>query len=164
MTRSRVESSRDAMAYHRREWRIQRFGWACMALLVTAAAAGLFGSGPLSKAHSGTVARGTIDYERFARYGAETQVRICAPRAESAPPRFHVSIPRQYLEAFEIRAIVPEAHATQGQPEQVDFAFDISAERSCVVFRLEPIQIGRARGPFMLDGRTALEVSQFVYP
>jgi hypothetical protein len=158
------ESSREGLRFHRREWRIQRIGWAGMALFISLAVAGLFGSGPLASAHSGTPALGTIDYDRYARYGAETPMRICAPRAASAPPRLHVSIPRQYLEAFEIVSVVPEAHTMAGTPDQVEFVFEISAERSCVAFRLEPTRIGRARGPFTLEGHTPLEVSQFVYP
>ena len=36
--------------YHRREWAVQRIGWCVMTLVLAAAVAGVFGSGPVSRA------------------------------------------------------------------------------------------------------------------
>jgi hypothetical protein len=110
MTRARAKVSADGdLAYHRREWAIQRIGWLAMALFLLAAVAGLFGSGPLSRTQSGDPARGTIDYERFAHYGTETSLRICGPPSPGAPAELRVGIPRAYAESFAIRSVVPEA-------------------------------------------------------
>lgn len=165
MTRTRGKGSAEPdLAYHRREWTVQRVGWAAMALFLLAAIAGLFGSGPVSRTRSGDPARGSIDYERFARYGTETPLSICAAHAATPATQLMVAIPRDYLDSFAVESIVPEARSMRGSSERIEFVFDITAERSCIEFRLQPTHVGRARGLFSVSPGTPLPVSQFIYP
>lgn len=62
------------LEHQRREWVIERIGWAIMALILLAALAGLLGSGPLSNAridHPGSHL--SAEYNRFERYQSPTK-------------------------------------------------------------------------------------------
>jgi len=65
------------MTFQRRAWVVQRIAWVVMLLIVVAAVLGLFATGPLS----GTTAKTddgvlTIEYGRFARHDAQTDLLI----------------------------------------------------------------------------------------
>ena len=65
----------DDISLQEKTWRVQRVGWAVMALLVAAGLAGVFARGPLSRAEAqGQGLR--LEYERFERYQAPSEIRV----------------------------------------------------------------------------------------
>ena len=81
-----------------------------VALFLALALGGLFGNGPLSRAHADGAA-GRIEYERFVRYGLSTDL-VVTP-AGSAHGVNRVEISAAYLEAFRIEHITPEPAAVR---------------------------------------------------
>ena len=96
--------------FHRNEWRIQRIGWVLVALFLALAAAGLFGNGPLSRAHADS-AGGRLEYQRFTRFGLTTDL-VVTPVA-SANGITRVEISGDYLEAFRVEHVTPEPAAVR---------------------------------------------------
>lgn len=73
------------LAHERREWKLQRVGWALMALALLAAVLGLFGHGPLSETASASADGAlTVRHQRFERYQAPSEYDIGALPALAA--------------------------------------------------------------------------------
>ena len=65
----------------RREWIVERVGWALMAITLAGGLLGLFGQGPLARA-SRTEGPVRLDFERIVRRAQSTQLRLdIAPEA-----------------------------------------------------------------------------------
>lgn len=159
--RDRKSAFESEYAYHRREWAIQRVGWVAIALVLLAALAGFFGKGPLSRAsvHADSY---SVEYERFARYGARTTLTLNTSPSKSASDELSVRISHTLIDAHLIETITPEPKRMRDSGEDVAFVFDAGSAAS-IIFRLEPEQIGRHAGTIRI-GSESLQVSQFVYP
>ncbi len=65
------------IAHQRRTWRVQRIGWAAMAVFVAASLAGAFGVGPLAQGHARTEDRVLeVEWERVQRMGRDARLVI----------------------------------------------------------------------------------------
>jgi hypothetical protein len=69
------EAFESELAFHQREWRLQRIGWGLLALFLLLALGGLFGDGPLSHSRDASAA-GSVEYERFVRDGLATELIV----------------------------------------------------------------------------------------
>jgi hypothetical protein len=150
-----------ALNFHRREWRIQRIGWVLIALFLVLAVGGLFGNGPLSRAHTDDGA-GRIDYERFTRYGSSTDL-VVTPVA-SAHGVNRVAISGDYLEAFRIERITPEPAAVRMTGASIVYEFASAAPGASISFHIRPQRLWRHSATVTIDGGTPLHVSQLTYP
>lgn len=145
--------------YHRREWVVQRIGWTVMALLLAAALAGVFSSGPLSE----TTARAgsyEVEYDRFARYSARTKLVLTIDR-DVPIGDLPVRISHTFIDAHRIEAITPEPMSMSDTGDAVEFVFDGSSTR--IEFRLEPDVVGSHEGELRI-GADVMRLSQFIYP
>lgn len=152
----------DELSYHRRQWQVQRTGWALMALMILLALAGVFGSGPASHVRIGEPPEATISYERFARYATSTRLSIVAPRASPAEP-LRLQIDTSFLEGYSIESITPRPHSMRAGSGRHLFEFELDDPQATITLRLRPDRLGSSVGTFRI-GATALPVSQFVYP
>jgi hypothetical protein len=162
MSRSRWLDNLDSqLAFHRKEWRIQRIGWVLVALFLVLAVAGLFGNGPLSRAHTDNRS-GRVDYERFTRYGLSTDV-VVTPVA-SAHGVIRVTISADYLEAFRVERITPEPGAVRMTGPDILYEFASAAPGASISFHLRPQRLWRHSATVTIDGGTRLDISQLTYP
>ena len=149
------------LAFHRREWRIQRIGWVLVALFLALAAGGLFGNGPLSRAHADG-ATGRIEYQRFVRYGLSTDL-VVTP-AGSAQGVNRVEISAAYLEAFRIEEITPEPAAVRMIGASLVYEFASAAPGASISFHIRPQRLWRHSAAVRIDGGAPLAMSQLTYP
>ena len=164
MSRDRKQAQDDfesELVFHRREWRIQRFGWVLVALFLALAVAGLFGNGPLSRVHADNAA-GAIDYERFTRYGLSTDL-VVTP-AGSAPGVSRVAISADYLEAFRIERITPQPATVRMTGRDIVYEFASAAPGASISFHIRPQRLWRKRATLAIDGGAPLHISQLTYP
>lgn len=159
-----LEGERD-LAFQRREWAVQRAAWAAMALVLLAALAGLFGSGPLSEAsvEAGPLA---VGYGRFQRrHAPEELVVAVAPRA-SAGGRVEVWLPAAYLGAIDVESVVPAPEAVRADGDRVVYAFavDDPGQPLEATFSLEHDDVGVVHGGAGLVGGPEVAFRQVVYP
>lgn len=166
MSRSRSRPPADcesdrALSFHRSEWRIQRIGWVLGALFLAFAVGGLFGNGPLSRAHESNAA-GRVDYERYTRYGLSTDL-VVKPAA-SAHGVNRVAISRDYLEALRVEHITPEPTAVRMTGASIVYEFASAAPGASISFQIHPQRLWCHRATVIIDGGAPLQISQFTYP
>jgi hypothetical protein len=149
-------------AFQRRDWKIQRAGWAVFALLILAAISGLFGRGPLSAAVRSNSAV-EVRYERFGRWRLiqSLEVRVLGSRE---PNEFVVWMSRPFREAFEIRSITPEPKQHRLGDDRIEFEFASTAESPIITFHLVPIERGLLDGAVGIDDQPDVAIRQFIYP
>jgi hypothetical protein len=166
MKRSRSQAPDDCesesiLAFHRSEWRIQRIGWVLVALFLAAALGGLFGNGLLSRAHTANGA-GSVDYERFTRYGLSTDL-VVTPVA-SAHGVNRVAISADYLEMFRVERITPEPAAVRMTGPSIVYEFASASPGASISFHMRPQRLWRHGATVTIDGGAPLEISQLTYP
>jgi hypothetical protein len=120
----------EQLARMRRRWRLQHLGWALVAALVLAGAAGVFGSGPLS-ATTRSVDGLSLEFDRFIRRGAPftlTAVLTVPPGASEA----RLSLSRRYFDKIRIEAMLPSPIQVVSAPEVVTFVFAVADNASAL--------------------------------
>ncbi len=164
-TKQRSLEMREDLLFAHRQWRIQRIGWVVMALVLLAALLGVFGRGPLSHARE---VDGSLDveYERFARANAPTQLRLRVDAASDGVLR--VAIDRRYLDAVPIDHVRPRPLREESSDSEViyDFASPPGGPLH-VSFDMTPRDPGIARGAMrLMTGSPAQTVRfhQLIYP
>jgi hypothetical protein len=97
--------------FQRREWRAQRVGWALLSVFLIGATLGVFGGGgPLSSTKArADDGRLRVEYERFVRVGASSEITIETGTAlREGDAGFEVTLGRDYFDAIDIERAVPE--------------------------------------------------------
>jgi hypothetical protein len=149
--------------FQRREWRVQRVGWWCLAAFVVAALLGVFGSGPLS--HSVAEASGlSVEYERFLRADARSLLTIELPPSDTAAAE--LSISREYIDAVDITQMLPEPSLSELRDGDAVFWFERrDAARAPMTVRIEfkPLTMGRPAATLRSGGAT-VTFTQLTYP
>jgi len=143
---------------HRTGWTVQRVGFVFIFLLVFAAAAGLFGNGPLSKTNT-SAEQVTVESERFFRYQSPMPLKISAPASGN---KITVSFPNPYLERFEVKAIQPEPLESKFANGQVEYSFEASGKADIVLY-LIPQERGNINGTIQVNDQSIL-LKHFIYP
>lgn len=109
------------LPFQRREWRAQQIGWLALALFITAALAGLFGSGPLSAGRASDPRGLAVEYQRFVRAGASQRLVFRLPPPGSEPVELRLS--RGYFDDVRIEQVLPEPASMTTGAEWVTFEF-----------------------------------------
>ncbi|HUS64691.1 MAG TPA: hypothetical protein VMZ28_09130 [Kofleriaceae bacterium] len=153
-----IDISED-MRHERREWVVQRVGWAAMAGFLAAAALGLFGSGPLARAQEGGRSL-RVDYPLFARREAPDEIRV---EAESTGPELRIGISRDFLSENELEAVTPEPDATLLEAHRLVHVFRAGAGTHRVVFEVRAHHLGRQSAE-VTAGHETVHLHQLVFP
>jgi hypothetical protein len=134
-----------------------------MAAISIAAAAGLFGNGPLSGRAESARDAFTVHYPRFARAHAPLELTVeWLPGQQDA----ELWIARSYLDDFEIEEILPPPSAVSVDASRVHYTF-LAREPGARIgtrFRLKPEHGGRLSGRIGASEELEVEVRQFVFP
>ena len=153
--------------FQRRSWRVQRLGWAGMALFVAAALAGLLGGGPLATGEVTSEAGGlTVRYPRFARRTAPVVVEAEMGPQAVRDGRVRLWFSREFLEDAGARDMRPPAEEVLLGPDRVTYVLRVSGPGNGTRVRLEiePRGLFRVPGRAGLDGGPAVAWMTFVYP
>jgi hypothetical protein len=147
------------LRFQAREWRWQRLGRWLLLAFVVAAAAGLFGGGPLSSAVASADGGAlNIEYERFARAGAAMRLSI-EDRAAAQPVAMRVN--RAYFDQLRIDRITPEPTAITIESDDAVLLFDrVGVAPFTIVIDGQLRRPGRLRATVRTAGAAAF--SQFV--
>jgi hypothetical protein len=159
-----IELGQD-MEFQRRSWTAQRFAWMLLALCIAAAFVGLWGSSPMSqRIASATDGSFHIEYQRFARFKAPTQLSLhFKPQAVRAG-EVRLWVATSYLERFVPRQIVPAPRSAEAGEQRVVFVFAAEPGRGgTVIFDMQPQGMGSVAAQAGV-GEATLGFRQFVYP
>jgi hypothetical protein len=161
MARTEPEDLEKQLRFHRREWRVQRIGWVVVAIFLALALAGLFGGGPLSHTRaSGT--EGVVEYERFVRNGAPTELVVTPSGSSHGVSR--IEITSEYLEAVRVVRITPEPAAVRISGARLVYEFAAAAPGASVTFHIDPQHLWRHRAEVTIDAGAPLPIWQLTYP
>lgn len=161
-----LEISED-LPHQRREWAIERWGWAIMGAILLAALAGLLGSGPLSSTIGGEP--GTtlwVEYQRFIRNQAPARLRIhlTPPSGDS---KARISINREFIENIELRHIDPQPETVETHTDRLTYVFNVpdAGKPAAVTYHFSPSKFGILPARIDVDGGgIGINFRQFVYP
>jgi hypothetical protein len=158
------------MAFQRRSWIVQRVAWIVMTLLVVAAALGLLGPGPLSRATASLPGLLEAEYQRLTRYEDRETLTVRVAPAVTTSGVVRLSINRDYLEHAQVMSVMPAPERVEAAHARVVYAFRIAeAGRPLeVTFDLKPRTIGRAEARLAIESPAGrgreLTVRQFALP
>jgi hypothetical protein len=156
------------MSFQERTWTIQRIGWWVMALVVLAALAGLFATGPLSRAETSDPAGVLrVEYGRFLRSMAPSTLRLhvgkpLTPFDNAVPIR--VSGP--LAKAIKPEAITPEPIHAKAMSSGVEYVFALAEPGKAASIRFDFVTegIGPIHAEIGIAGREPARISMFIYP
>jgi hypothetical protein len=147
-------------------WKIQRIGWAAMALIVVLGLFGLFGHGPASRTSAGDKQGPLwIEYERFGRHQGSSELRLHVRAADTSKP-ISIWIGPDYAAHVDIQQIIPSP--VKSTLVDHGFTFEIAAaarhEPGVITLRLQFRDIGWVTGEIRLAGSDSISIRQFIYP
>jgi hypothetical protein len=157
----------DLPSFQKKEWRIQRIGWAVWVLILLAGMLGLVGMGPLSST-SATASDDTLtlEYDRFVRYHQPTKLHVMLrPNNQTGDP-IRLSISQPLLDRLQISRIEPEPQRRELSNDGVVYSFPTASavEQARIRFHVQYEAIGSSTGRIALLGRESVTFHQFVYP
>jgi hypothetical protein len=153
------------MAFQRRSWRVQRVGWAVLALIVAAGLAGLAGSGPLSPAtQESQDASLRLEYDRFTRMHAPSRLRLHFGTQAVRAGEVRIWLDRSYMEQVKLERVVPQPQQVQVGEKRLVYVFAAEeGQPGAVTFEMQHRTFGRISGRAGI-GDAVLEYRQLVYP
>jgi hypothetical protein len=155
----------DDMPFQEKSWRVQRVGWVVMALLVAAALAGAFAWGPLSRAEAqGAGLR--IEYERFERYQAPSEIRVRLTPEAVADGGVSLVLDGDYADRVPLERIDPEPERSAPTLDGHVLYFPVprDAQPGTIIFQIRPQRVGFVRGRIGIAGAAPVPFTQFVWP
>jgi hypothetical protein len=154
-------------AYQRREWRIERIGWALMALMLLAGLLGLLGYGPLSRTQVGTPGTLAVAYDRLQRSSAPSNYRFEVAPALARNGQLRLRFDNVLLEEVEMNSILPEPSEVRSGAGYTEFVFAMDAAAgppARIQFQFHPATFGHVRGRISTDGAAPLLIDQIILP
>lgn len=155
------------MAWQRRTWAVQRIGWLAMGGLVLATLSGVFGYGPVSwQEASDPAGLLRVEYERFQRQGSEFTLRVDVATQAAADNAVPLRVSGSFLDAVEVRGIVPEPREARSFGADVEYVFPVAqpGQPTTIRFTLKLREVGSYAAEIGLSGRDPARFTQFVYP
>lgn len=150
-------------AFQRREWRMERIGWALVTLFVLAGLVGLLGTGPLSSA-TATSGAVSVEYHRVAHYEADDSVTLIFAPAAVEAGAVTATLTGEWPGAVDIQGISPEPSEQLLVPGGL--VLELPVERSgelevSITFRAQELGSQQAE---LSVGSDTVRFSQLVLP
>jgi hypothetical protein len=167
MTKSDFSSSSpiaEDAPFQEQTWRAQRIGWLIFALIICAAALGLFGQGPLSFT-SVEQGRVRLEYDRFIRFESPTSLKIYVAPAGSGTT-VAVWIAHDYLAQMDLIDVSPTPREVRAATNRQEYIFVLQdpSVAAWITFRMAAARPGLLSGQLGLANQDAVQFSQLVYP
>lgn len=158
----------DDMPLQRRTWIVERIGWIVMGILVLAALAGVFATGPASwaEAHdpSGQV---RVEYERFQRHMAPFSLQVhIAPESVSGDT-IAVRLNADLVNAIQVQKVVPEPQNAKATADGIAYTFAVLEPGKPAALHFSFLvsrTFGTVDARIGLSGRPPARFTIFVYP
>jgi hypothetical protein len=153
--------------HERRSWKVERIGWALLALFVLLAAAGLFGKGYASRGAAGLPDKSLeVQYERFGRYKAPLTLKLRFRPQDAASGKLSLWIGSDYLRAIRIERMEPEPESRQVVADGVSYEFQLEGAEPPVEVIVHAVaqEMGSHTARLGPSPDKSLRFSQFIYP
>jgi len=152
--------------FQRREWAFQRVGWAVMLAIVVAGLLGLFATGPLSRSTVSNADRTLrVSFERFTRFGAPSELVVDVAPGATEGGEARIALSRDYLTAFQVQAVAPEAESVETQGPDLVYVFEVDEGSGLeATFDLQADERWRKSAVIRVPERPPVSLDQFIYP
>lgn len=161
---SRKYPVHEDMAYQKKVWRFERFGWYLLVLLMVLGLAGLFSRGLLStrdvRSEDGRV---RVQYEMFHRYGSTNTMEISV----SGEPESTVELELtgEMLEGFSIETLQPQPVRSRSAAKGIRFWVQTDTQGQANLFiTLRGDGLGLFHSRIVLPGTNDVKLAQFIFP
>ena len=114
--------SEEGLEYQRSSWRVQRVGWVLMGLFLVLGLLGLFGDGPLTRAHAGNPGALEARYHRVWRLQTNSPIELTA--MPDSAGQVAVRIEESLLSRAEIHFVSPTPRRIEAMRGGQLFVFD----------------------------------------
>lgn len=148
-------------------WKVERIAWVVFSLLLLAAMLGLFGGGILSKTKQSSADQALrIEYERFGRYQAPTDIKLHIAAQAVRGEFLRVWFDARYLEEVELSQISPAPHSTEVAQGKHIYQFKIATpgQPVSINFEVKGNNYGQTHLLCGLENGPELSLTQFFYP
>lgn len=161
---SREYPIREDMAYQRKVWRFERYGWYGLVLLILLALAGLFSGGILSakdvRSQDGEV---RVEYEMFHRNGATEPMKITVKGAPDS--MVQVALQGDLLEGFTLETLQPQAARASGDSQGIRLWVSTDAQgQASLYLSLRSNGVGLFRSRIATASSRGVALDQFIFP
>lgn len=151
------------------EWVVDRVGWIMMAVVLTAAVAGLWGNGPLSNEQATSAdGRLSVSYDRFVRNQGSTEIELQVSPDAVVNGAVSIGIDSEFLMANQIQSITPNPSSVTVDGRYDIYRFDVAPRaglRAKFGLRPDPDSLAASHTlQFRLAGSPPMQVRQVVYP
>lgn len=146
------------------EWTVQRAGWVAMLLLVVCALLGLFGTGPVDRAHIKGDAM-EVTYSRFLRTSTSAGLDLTLPASRTDATG--IWLDRPYTRHFEITSVTPQPQSATSSKDRLLYVFrTVPGQPLAVTFHLRVSEgaVGILSATVGVDGGAQTHFSQFIWP
>lgn len=149
------------------EWRASRLGWGLMAVVLLAAALGVFGvgvfSGTTRKTEGGLL---EVEYERFGRHRAPTSLVLSLGPEAVRDGKVRLWLDREYLHGLNIESITPEPDSVETQEDRLIYAFNAAESGLPVLinYSLQTDHLGLRQGRVGIEDGPGVDFWQLIYP
>lgn len=155
----------ESETFQRTEAVVQRVGWAAMALFVVLALVGVLGGfGPVAsvRATSGPL---SMDYQRFARYTASTDLTLTLDAAAVRDGQAVITLSSSWVDDVDIQRITPQPDSSRTGSAGLQLTFTAGSAPLGIRVSYRPDALGATSGS-VTDSVTGsrLVFDQFVYP
>jgi hypothetical protein len=155
------------MTFQRRQFVVERVGWIVMLAIILAALLGVFGSGPLSAATVEDRSAGVkLEYSRFARRSATTQLRIHVAPSAIEEHTILLRVGDEYLRRVDVESIFPEPERMMSDSGGLVAQVAVrAADRPAVItVDVAPRESGTLVLELRVGSGAPITVRQLVYP
>lgn len=154
------------LSFQEREWSVQRVGGILLAAIVVLGLLGLFGTGPLSSATTGSIDDGLkLSYERFVRHDGQTSWEVHISPDQISNGQVELWVSSDYLDSVDIERISPQPDQVRNEGDRLVYIFPASAdEPMSVTFSFRPDSLWRLSGDIGIADGPALSFDQVSYP
>lgn len=129
--------------FQRRWWRMERIVWILFALLVLLDLLGVFGRGPLAKAHLQTSDGSMqISYERVERFGTPSELRVHFGSQAVHDGLVQLWVSDNIVKPLGNRRVIPEPLKSVIGQGGILYTFPATNTPASVAFALEPASVG----------------------
>jgi hypothetical protein len=153
------------LRHHRLEWRIERFAWVALVLIIVAALAGFLGPGPLtcreSTSDDGSL---TIEYQAVEHNAAPGQLVVRA-RPPAGTPQLRLAFSRSFCDRVTAESLVPSPLSVEAHGDDVVYTFAVRSTADVVVkYRYEYHDFDVFEHRIALEEGTPIRFRQYVLP
>jgi len=131
------------LEFQRRWWRFEHVVWICFTIILALDIAGVFGRGPLSKAHAKT-SDGAIHmtYERFARFQTPSLISLHLSPAAVRNGHIQLWVSQSIIKPLGNQRIIPQPATSELAQDGVLYTWPSGVRPDSVDFAIEPSTAG----------------------